>query len=195
MEKEFLALLTVMNFRDYIESVPVRYVLSDSQPVLWALKHSGECLKLARHLMKLFELNINIVCVHVAGHKNSVVDFLSCIYSVEEVKRKEKSDLGMKTAQYVDPTFPPLAIVSPDQIKQAFHENWVQPCRASELCHLNVNGQLYRGLGPFNSQATCNETESKKLNATMDYGVPWQIRENFEGTFDSGIISQIPTGR
>ena len=41
MEKEFLALLlTVMNFRDYIESVPVTYVLSDSQPVLWALKHS-----------------------------------------------------------------------------------------------------------------------------------------------------------
>ena len=37
MEKEFLApLLTVMNFRDYIESVPVTYVLSDSQPVLWA---------------------------------------------------------------------------------------------------------------------------------------------------------------
>ena len=81
MEKEFLALLlTVMNFRDYIESVPVTYVLSDSQPVLWVLKHSGESLKLARHLMKLFELNINIVCVHVAGHKNSVADFLSRIF-------------------------------------------------------------------------------------------------------------------
>ena len=96
MEKEFLALLlTVMNFRDYIESVPVTYVLSDSQPVLWALKHSGESIKLARHLMKLFELNINIVCVHVAGHKNSVADFLSRIYSVEDCRRKEKSELGI----------------------------------------------------------------------------------------------------
>ena len=144
MEKEFLALLqTVMNFCDYIESVPVTYVLSDSQPVLWALKHSGESLKLARHLMKLFELNINIVCVHVAGHRNSVADFLSRIYSVEDGKGREKSELGMKTAQHVDPTFPPLATVSPDQIKQAFRENSVQPCKAPELCHLNVNSHLY----------------------------------------------------
>ena len=169
MEKEFLALLlTVMNFCDYIESVPVTYVLSNSQPVLWALKHSGESLKLARHLMKLFELNINIVCVHVAGHKNSVADFLSRIYSVEDGRRKEKSELGMKTAQHVDPTFPPLAIVSPDQIKQAFRGNSVQPCKAPELCHLNVNSQLYRGLGPFNFQTTICTTESKKINATME---------------------------
>ena len=45
--------------------------------------------------MKLFELNINIVCVHVAGHKNSVADFLSRIYSVEDCRRKEKSELGI----------------------------------------------------------------------------------------------------
>ena len=110
--------------------------------------------------MKLFELNINIVCVHVAGHKNSVADFLSRIYSVEDTKRKEKSELGMKTAQHVDPTFPPLAIVSPDQIRQAFRENSVQPCKAPELCHLNVNSQLYQGLGPFNFQTTPCPAES-----------------------------------
>ena len=99
------------------------------------LKHSGESLKLAKHLMKLFELNINIVCVHVAGHKNSVGDFLSRIYYIyiEDCGRKEKSELGMKTAQHVDPTFLPLAIVSPDQIMQAFCESSVQPCRGSGI--------------------------------------------------------------
>ena len=81
--------------------------------------------------MKLFELNINIVCVHVAGHKNSVADFLSCIYLVEDCKRKEKSELGMKTAQHVDPTFPPLAIVSPDHINQVFREKFSTAMQSS----------------------------------------------------------------
>ena len=173
MEKEFLALiLTLMNFRDYIESVPITYVLSDSQPVLWALKHSGESLKLARHLMKLWELNINIVVVHIAGQKNAIADWLSRIYSVEEGKRKEKSELGLKTAQHVDPTFPQLTVVSPDQIKSAFRENSIQPCLAPDMCHLNVNSQLYRGLGPFTFQSSCNETKTEpevnKINAAMD---------------------------
>ena len=76
----------------------------------------------------------------------------------------------MKTAQHVDPTFPPLAVLSPDQIKSAFRENSVQSCSAPELCHLNVNSQLYRGLGPFTFQSSCNETvpEVNKINAAMD---------------------------
>ena len=85
----------------------------------------------------------------------------SGIYSVEERKRKERSELGLKTAQHVDPTFPPLAVVSPDQIKLAFRENSVQPCLAPDLCHLNVNSQLYRGLGPFTFQSSCNETKTE----------------------------------
>ena len=122
--------------------------------------------------MKLWELNINIVVVHIAGQKNAIADWLSRIYSVEEGKRKERSELGLKTAQHVDPTFPPLAVISPDQIKLAFRENSVQPCLAPDMCHLNVNSQLYRGLGPFTFQPSCNETKTEpdvnKINAAMD---------------------------
>ena len=36
------------------------------------------------------------------------------------------------------------------------------------MCHLNVNSQLYRGLGPFNFQTTTCATVCKKINATME---------------------------
>jgi hypothetical protein len=49
MEKEFMALmLSVLNFRDYLAAVPITYVLSDSQPILWALKHKDTNVKLSR---------------------------------------------------------------------------------------------------------------------------------------------------
>ena len=46
-EKEFLGvLMSIMNFRDYIETVPLTYILSDSQIILWALHHQSNSLKL-----------------------------------------------------------------------------------------------------------------------------------------------------
>jgi len=78
MEKEFLGLvLSVNNYKDYIESCPMTYVLTDSQPVLWAIKHKDSCIKLTRLLLKLFELNISFACVHLAGERNVVADYLS----------------------------------------------------------------------------------------------------------------------
>jgi len=55
MEKEFLALMiALLNFRDYIEAAA-------------AMKHKETNVKLSRWLLKLFELNINIVLTHIEG--------------------------------------------------------------------------------------------------------------------------------
>jgi RNase H-like domain found in reverse transcriptase len=80
LEKEFLSLVnSVMYFRDYIEAVSTTYVLTDSQSLLWALAHKSDSLKLTRHLLKLHELNANIIFTHVVGTHNSVADYLSRI--------------------------------------------------------------------------------------------------------------------
>ena len=94
-EKEFLGvLMSVMNFRDYIETVPLTYILSDSQVILWALHHQSDSLKLARHITKLFELNINLICVHLAGEKNEVADFLLRIYLADSNPKVKNTKLG-----------------------------------------------------------------------------------------------------
>ena len=47
MEKEFLALLlAVLHFREYLESFPLTYVLSNSQSLLWVLNSQGENIKI-----------------------------------------------------------------------------------------------------------------------------------------------------
>ncbi len=52
MEKEFLALmLSIQNFRDYISVVPITFVLTDSQPVCWLLRHKDDNIKLSRWLL------------------------------------------------------------------------------------------------------------------------------------------------
>jgi hypothetical protein len=49
MEKEFLALLlSVLNYKDFIEAAPVTFILTDSQPILWALRHKESNLKISR---------------------------------------------------------------------------------------------------------------------------------------------------
>jgi hypothetical protein len=85
MEKEFLSMiLSLQHFRDYIEAAPICYVLTDSQPTLWALRHKEECVKLSRYLLKLWEFNINLVFVHIEGSKNGVADWLSRFVLVDE---------------------------------------------------------------------------------------------------------------
>ena len=56
MEKEFLAMMySLMHFREYIEAAPICFVLTDSQPLLWAMRHKDECVKLSRFLIKLYD--------------------------------------------------------------------------------------------------------------------------------------------
>ena len=55
LEKETLALVTsIMNFRDMIEAAPITFIITDSQPLLWALKHRESNLKISRWVFKAF---------------------------------------------------------------------------------------------------------------------------------------------
>ena len=173
MEKEFLGImLSVLNFRDYLEASPITFILTDAQSVLWAMRHRTECVKLSRYLLKLFELNINFVCCHLAGSKNQIADFLSRIYSVDELanmKTKNVDGLHYKAAQHVTPSFPPMAVLTKDDILGAFDNNTVEPCNNPENCHLNVNSQFFRGLGPFDYKPTCLQAIKKvQINKTME---------------------------
>jgi RNase H-like domain found in reverse transcriptase len=58
MEKEFLGLmLSVANFRDYMMSVPITYILTDSQPVCWAIVYAidffGRTRKISKNNIKM----------------------------------------------------------------------------------------------------------------------------------------------
>jgi hypothetical protein len=172
MEKEFLSLLiAVKNFREYIEAVPIAFILTDSQPILWAMRHQDGCMKLSRQLLKFFEYKVNLVITHIEGKRNSVADFFSRIYEVpDEIKNATGSgtnDLKPKQAQHVTSPFPPLAVVTKDNLLEVFEtqgNKLVTPCQAPDFCHLNVNGNLYRGLGPFEYKGT---PICKKINKTM----------------------------
>ncbi len=115
MEKEFLAMmLSIINYRDYLEAAPITFLLSDNQPILWALRHQNDCVKLSRWLLKLFEFPISIVLTHVAGSKNAVADFLSRLYVVPNATKKP--EFGPKSAQHITPLFAPLSVISKDDI-------------------------------------------------------------------------------
>jgi hypothetical protein len=81
MEKEMLGLmLAVQNYKDYMQAAPVTFILTDSQPLCWAMRHKDDNLKLSRWILKLWEFNVSFVVTHVAGEKNGVADFLSRMY-------------------------------------------------------------------------------------------------------------------
>jgi hypothetical protein len=172
MEKEFLSMiLSLQHFRDYIEAAPICYVLTDSQPTLWALRHKEECVKLSRYLLKLWEFNINLVFTHIEGSKNGVADWLSRFVLVEEgltKPSKPKPDFTYKSAQHIHPTFPPLSVVTKDQVLAAFRDGIVTKCDKPDLCYLNVNNPMYRGIGPFIYSESCEVPEVKRVNATME---------------------------
>ncbi len=175
MEKEFLALLlSVLNFKDYIEASKISFILTDSQPILWALRHKESNLKLSRWILKLFEYQINIIITHIAGHRNNVADFLSRIYFVDE-PRKSKNELNYRSAQHIIPSFKPLQVLTIEDILKGFNSDQIQPCSSPTLCHLNANGFLYGNKGPFEPKFTClNDDkplpESKKLLLAENFG-------------------------
>jgi hypothetical protein len=168
MEKEFMSMvLAIQNFRDYLSAVPVTYVLTDSQPVCWALRHKDQQLKLSRWLLKIFELRVSIIVTHVSGCKNGVADFLSRQYYVPVKKAKNKSfdELQGKSAQHIKSPFSPCEVLTKEMILERFDSNCVTPCKNSDFCHLNVNNYLFKNLGPFKYEYTCldNPAEVRKI--------------------------------
>ncbi len=140
------------------------FVLTDSQPVCWLLRHKDDNIKLSRWLLKIFEFRINIVVTHVAGNRNNIPDFLSRMYYVPEVKSKDGVELTPKAAQHIQSPFSPLAVLTRDDILRDFHKDVVSPCNQPLLCHLNVNNFLFKNLGPFEPTYTClDNPEVKKL--------------------------------
>jgi hypothetical protein len=131
LEKEFLCLIhSLLYFRDYIEATPQTYVLTDNMPVLWTAAHRTDQLKLTRHLLKLYELNINLVFTHIVGGKNSIADYLSRMFIVEE--REEKMTTGktirVKEAHHILPNLPLMTPITVNDVLELFDESMVQKC-------------------------------------------------------------------
>jgi hypothetical protein len=168
---------SVLYFRDYIEATPQTFVLTDNMPVLWAAAHRTDQLKLTRHLLKLYELNINLVFTHIVGGKYSIADYLSRMFIVEE--REEKTTTGktirVKEKHHILPDLPLMTPITVNDVLELFDESMVQKCYGGANCPSNVNAQLYRGLGPYDYTPTpvCmerNQVETatvKRVNAAM----------------------------
>jgi hypothetical protein len=76
MQKEMYALvLSITNFRDYMAAVPITFVLTDSQPICWALRHKDDNLMLSRWVCKLYETKVDFLVTHVRGLKMSSLIF------------------------------------------------------------------------------------------------------------------------
>jgi hypothetical protein len=168
MEKEFLALLSiVLAHRDYIEAVPLCFVLTDCMSIMWALKHKDTCMKLSRYIIKLFELNIHFIISHVTGEKNAVSDYLSRIYVIPDALKREVDGLKPKSAQHVNPSFTIGTVLTRETVLTAFAEDTVKPCANPNSCSLDANSFLYRGLGPFEPPITC----IKKMLKNQNFGL------------------------
>ena len=169
MEKEFFGiLLACLNFREYIESAVLTYLLSDSQSILWALKHRESNLKISRWCLKLFEYRFNLIMSHISGKKNVISDFLSRIYYVDSTDYLNKSDFGPKDAQHIIPIFHPCEVLTKEKILKSFfsNQNCVEKCSGPINCHLNVNRkslrELYEEVGPFTENFKCAQSEPVK---------------------------------
>ena len=89
--------------------------------------------------------------------------------------KKEKGDLNYKSAQHIDPTFPPLKVVTKEQLLKAYSADKVEPCKKPDTCYLNVNNKLFLNVGPFEYSENCKYLEEssniptvKKINHKMD---------------------------
>ena len=134
MEKEFYALtLSLLHFRDLIESCPITYVLSDNIATLWALKNKDDSLMLSRYIIKLWELNINLVLVHLSGQRNAIADFLSRTVMVVESdvpnKQLTQSKSVLRQAMHITSSVPLLSVLSKRDIEKAFDSAKFEPCK------------------------------------------------------------------
>jgi hypothetical protein len=62
--------------------------------------------------------------------------------------------LKAKEAQHVVSNLPVLTPLTMTDILEAFDTSCIQKCFDPQNCPLNVNAQLYRGIGPFQYEAT-----------------------------------------
>jgi len=173
LEKETLALVTsIMNFRDMIEAAPITFIITDSQPLLWALKHRESNLKISRWVLKLFELNINFIVSHTEGSRNLIADFLSRIHMVPEEITDAKHNLKLKSAVHIRPSFNPLQVLTPKDILDTFaaDPDIVTACKKPDLCHLNVNCGAFRNLGPYEITETCLDDELQVKSISTKFG-------------------------
>ena len=99
--------------------------------------------------------------------------------------------------------FPVLSVVTQQDIINAFaKEQIVTPCKNPEECKANVNASLYRGLGPFNFEGTCENTilENKKVTVNMSqfHADMEEIKSNLaiesiqKGQLEDESIKKIP---
>lgn len=203
MEKEFLSLmLAITNFRDYLMSVPITYVLTDSQPVCWALRHKEENLKLSRWILRLYEYQINFVVTHLHGTKNVVADWLSRLYYVPEIKSKTKDNFDSKQGCHITPPFSPFSVLTKEDVLENFNPSCVIQCQIPDLCHLNVNRFLFPNKNIDQEKIECKpkslkiEKENISLSFAPDSLEKHLTRENIilkqrEDTILSKIIEAL----
>ena len=94
-------------------------------------------------------MRINILITHIQGNKNNVADYLSRLYFVPDAKNIDVDSPGPKSAQHISSPFNHLEVLNKTEIFDAFEAITVTPCSQPDLCHLNVNNMLFRGLGPY----------------------------------------------
>ena len=124
LEKEFSACLQlVIQFADYFQACKKAvYLCVDSQPLLWACKHSaGPAVKLIRwaYLFQTY-CPANIIISHCSGPKLGTPDFLSRVWVV---KKTTKNDIHPKQAVHITPTFTPGSIITFKDICTALDED------------------------------------------------------------------------
>ena len=172
MEKEFLGImLSVGNFRDYMMAAPITYILTDSQPVCWALRHREDNLKLSRWVLKLYEYvyNINFVISHVQGTKNCIAYFLGRIYFVPEIKHKKgnsKEVFSAKWGCHIKSPFDVSAVLTKEDVLANFYNEAVTPCVAPYLCNLNVNRYLFDKV-TVPGNIVCNDFQAPTVNKVL----------------------------
>jgi hypothetical protein len=169
MEKEFLGImLAVANYRDYMMAAPITYLLTDSQPVCWALRHREDNLKLSRWVLKLYEYNINFVVTHLHGTKNCIADFLSRVYYVHDITKHKKGNrketFSAKWGCHVKSPFDVHRVLTKD-VLHGFHKEAVTPCVAPFLCNLNANRYLFDKVVP--GDKICNDIDIPSVNKVL----------------------------
>ncbi len=65
----------------------------------------------------------------------------------------------------------PLQVLTKEDILKGFSDEIVTPCSMPDLCHLNVNNSLFRGIGPFEPKFTCLDQPAivKKILSEPDF--------------------------
>ena len=85
----------------------------------------------------------------------------------------KNTELGFKSAQHIQSDFPLMSVVTKEDLQNQFRETKPVLCTQPDTCHLNINNQLYRGLGPYEYKGTCLEESVPVLPAS----VPPQVKK------------------